>query len=86
MSYGKFVDIVITLRILRERLHTYSAGDIKKLVERKSKSKKTPAALQQLYALEAMIADLRATLEKEEVTASETATLIEPTLPPNPCD
>ncbi len=68
---------------------TYSAGDIKKVVEYKkstSKSKKIPPALQHLYMLEEMIADLRDTIDKEEeqITASETATLIEPTLPPNP--
>jgi hypothetical protein len=58
--YEKIVDIMLVLRDLREEIKCYSAQDIKKLIAANLKSvKKGPAALQELYRLEAMITELR---------------------------
>lgn len=53
------------LRDTREHFQTYSASDIKKLIASKRK-----LALQRLYKLESMIADLRESLiiENEDAT------------------
>jgi hypothetical protein len=62
--YDKIFDIFIMLRDTREHFQTYSASDIKKLIASKRK-----LALQRLYKLESMIADLRESLiiENEDV-------------------
>jgi len=58
--YEKIIDIKLVLRDLQDEFKTYSAQDIKKLIAAKLKSiKKEPAALQELYRLEAMITALR---------------------------
>jgi hypothetical protein len=63
--YEKILYIFLVLRDTREQFMTYSAQDIKKLIESKMKSKtaKEPKALQQLYRLETMIAELRETMD-----------------------
>lgn len=63
--YGKILDIFLVLGTTREYFRTYSAQDIKKLIEAKMKAKTTrePKALQELYKLEAMIKELRQTIE-----------------------
>ena len=63
--YEKILDIFLVLRDTREQFMTYSAQDIKKLIESKIQSKTTrePKALQELYRLETMIAKLRETME-----------------------
>jgi hypothetical protein len=65
--YDKIFDIFIMLRDTREHFQTYSASDIKKLIASKRK-----LALQRLYKLESMIADLRESLiiENEDATAT----------------
>ena len=65
MLYEKILDIFLVLRDTREQFMTYSAQDIKKLIESKIKSKTTkePKALQELYKLEAMISELRKAME-----------------------
>lgn len=57
--YEKFIDMKLVLRDLQDKLKTYSAQDIKKLIVAKLKNKREPAALQELYRLEAMITELR---------------------------
>ena len=62
--YHKIFDLLLVIRDVRERFHTYSAPDIKRLIEAKVKAKrKEPQALQHLYELEARITDLRLALE-----------------------
>jgi len=65
MLYEKILDIFLVLRDTREQFMTYSAQDIKKLIESKMKSKTTkePKALQELYRLEAMITELRQAMD-----------------------
>jgi hypothetical protein len=72
--YEKILDIKLVLRDLQDEFKTYSAQDIKKLIGSKLKSvKKGPAALQELYRLEAMITDLREAfvLAKDEYLNSQ---------------
>jgi len=62
--YGKILDIFLALGTTREYFRAYSAQDIKKLIESKMKSKiREPKALQELYKLEAMIKELRQSME-----------------------
>lgn len=70
--YNKILEIIIVLREVRDRFQTYSAKDIKDLIASKLKSvKKEPIALEHLYLLEKMIADLREAMitAKDEYTA-----------------
>lgn len=72
--YEKILDIKLVLRDLQDEFKTYSAQDIKKLIAAKLKSiKKGPAALQELYRLEAMISELRQTfiVAKDEYVNSQ---------------
>lgn len=62
-SYHRILDIIIELREVRDHFHTYSAGDIKKLIHSKINSVREPRALQKLYKLEEMIRLLREGLE-----------------------
>ena len=62
-SYEKILDIIIELREVRDHFHTYSAGDINKLIHSKINSVREPRALQKLYKLEEMIRALREGLE-----------------------
>ncbi len=63
--YEKLFNTLLVLRDVRERFHTYSARDINALISSKLKSKSTrePEALKHLYTLEAMISDLRVSLQ-----------------------
>lgn len=63
--YGKILDVKLVLRDLAEHFRFYSATDIKTLIQAKMKMKtlREPAALQELYALETMIRDLRESME-----------------------
>ena len=60
--YEKMLDMKIVLRDVQDRFRPYSATDIKALINSKMKSKREPLALQHLYKLELMIADLRTSL------------------------
>ena len=60
--YEKILNILLTLRDVREHFHTYSAQDIKRLIDSKMAAKmREPKALAQLYELEKLIANLRET-------------------------
>ena len=63
--YGKVFDTLLAVRDVRERFHTYSARDINALIasKLKSKSAREPEALRHLYTLEAMISELRVSLQ-----------------------
>ena len=70
--YGKIFDTLLVLRDVRERFQTYSATDIKAMIDSKMKAvKREPKALEHLYLLEKMIADLREALitAKDEYVA-----------------
>lgn len=70
--YDRILEIIIVLREVRDRFHTYSAKDINALIASKMKAvKKEPIALEHLYMLEKMITDLRESLirAKDEYTA-----------------
>lgn len=79
--YEKILDIKLVLRDLQDKLKTYSAQDIKKLIAAKLKNvKKEPAALEELYELEAMIAELRQTfiVAKDEYVNSRIEIMHQP--------
>ena len=63
--YAKLFDTLLVVRDVRERFHAYSARDINALIASKLKSKtsREPEALKHLYTLEAMISDLRVSLQ-----------------------
>lgn len=63
--YEKILDTKLIMRDLTEHFRTYSARDIEKLIQSKMKAKtlREPAALQELYRLEAVIRDLRESME-----------------------
>lgn len=72
--YEKILDIKLVLRDLQDKLKTYSAQDINKLIAAKLKNiKKEPVPLQELYRLEAMITELRQTfiVAKDEYVNSQ---------------
>jgi hypothetical protein len=70
--YEKFLDTKLVLRDVYDHFRTYSASDIKKLIDSKMKSVHEPKALQHLYKLELMIVDLRMSMAiaKEELANS----------------
>ena len=58
--YNKILDTFIILRDVSYEFKTYSANDIKNLIESKLKAKKRePKALQHLYELEKSISEIR---------------------------
>jgi hypothetical protein len=70
--YEKFLDTKLVLRDVYDHFRTYSANDIKKLIDSKMNSVNEPKALRHLYKLELMIADLRMStaIAKEELANS----------------
>ena len=67
--YEKILDVILVLRDTHLQFHPYSAQDIKKLIAAKMKNvRREPATLQSLYKLEAMLTDLRLSMNaaKEE--------------------
>ena len=64
--YPKILDTMLVLRDVSEKFRFYSAKDIKSLIASKMKSKREPRDLQQLYTLEAMIANLRESMTEEK--------------------
>jgi hypothetical protein len=69
--YDKVFDVLLVLRDTREHFSTYSASDINALIASKMKSVREPKALQKLYKLHDMIAELRLELEKEKHLKTE---------------
>ena len=63
--YEKILNALLVLRDTRETFRTYSAQDIKNLINAKmiSKSLKEPKDLAELYRLEKMITALRESIE-----------------------
>jgi hypothetical protein len=63
--YEKLFNTLLYLRDAREHFHTYSAQNIKKLIQTKmtAKTLKEPKGLGELYALEKQIRELREAIE-----------------------
>ena len=73
--YEKVFDTLLVVRDVRERFHAYSARDINALIasKLKSKSAREPEALRHLYRLEAMISELRVSLQDAKAAATAAA-------------
>jgi len=71
--YEKLFNTLLYLRDAREHFRTYSAQDIKKLIQAKisAKTLKEPKALGELYMLETQIRELREAMELEKARSQE---------------
>lgn len=61
--YNTLFNTLLILRDVSMEFKPYSANDIKALIASKMKRGRNPTALQNLYDLEAIIADLRSSFE-----------------------
>ena len=71
--YEKLFNTLLYLRDAREHFRTYSAQDIKKLIQAKmtAKTLKEPKGLGELYMLEKQIRELREATDLEKAKSNE---------------